>query len=242
MSKNKKQTTKQKKKEITKTKNNDSNSPKENKVNKRGKKIDEKKMHESVQSKKNTTADTKTQIKEDKKVKEPHHELLNSHSSGSSNEISKLVKIVLIVTGIMIIFYGITLIATNQADNVNDENQSDEDNAATEIQYENIMIGTILNHSGTYYVLIEQEGDNRVAEYESIITTIESSEDAPAIYKANLTDSFNKVYLGKEQNYYVDNIADFRVTGTVLVTVVDGKIDSVKDSYDDIKNQLNDLV
>ena len=54
MSKNKKQTTKQKKKEITKTKNNDSNSPKENKVNKRGKKIEEKKMHESVQSKKKT--------------------------------------------------------------------------------------------------------------------------------------------------------------------------------------------
>lgn len=255
MSKNKKQTTNKKKEETVKTKNNSSNSQKNNnkandktnnkvnnKINDKGKKIEEKKSSNPKGNEKVTAADSKTKAKEEKKAKESTRELLNNTSIGSSNEMSKLVKIVLIVTGIMIIFYGITLIATNQADKASSDNQSDEEKAATEIQYENIMIGTMLNHGGTYYVLIEQKDDNRTAEYESIITTIESSEDAPTIYKANLTDSFNKVYLGKEQNYYVDNIADFRVTGTVLVTVVDGKIDSVKDNYDDIKNQLNDLV
>ena len=160
----------------------------------------------------------------------------------NNNEMVKLFKIVLIVTGVMIVFYGITLLVTNKSEEViNSQNEENNQPASTEIQYENIMIGTMLNGSGTYYVLIEKEDDNRLAEYESIITTIKSSEDAPAIYKANLTDSFNETYLGKEQNYYVEDLSKFRVTGTVLVKVKDGKIDAVDDSHDAIKNTLNSL-
>lgn len=227
MSKKKKQTT------------NNENATKKNK-----KRVDDSK-ETKIQEEKKVKKDKTKEVKKPKKTNdktETKRELISDPLKNSTNEMSKLIKIVLIVTGVMIIFYGITLVATHKADEVAPENDNTEEEKATEIQYENIMIGTMLNYRGTYYVLIESKDDNRVTEYESIITTVESSEDAPTIYKANLTDSFNKVYLGKEQNYYVDNIADFKVTGTVLVKVVDGKIDSVKDSYDDIKAELNDLV
>lgn len=177
-----------------------------------------------------------------KSNKEKHKAKDNSETiNNSSNEMIKLLKIVLIVTGVMMVFYGITLLATNKADEKLESQNTEDTSSETQIQYENIMIGSLLNKGGSYYVLIEKDDDNRLTEYDSLISTIKASEDAPTIYKANLTDSFNKNYLGKESNYYVDDIADFKVTGTTLVKVQDGKITSVSDNYDAIKNKLNDL-
>lgn len=188
---------------------------------------------------KKTKENKKTNKKENKNNRKKSKEEQNTDSS--SNEMIKLLKIVLIVTAIMLLFYGITLLVTNKADEKLDNQQQEQTPSETPIQYENIMIGSLLNHNGTYYVLIEKDDDNRLAEYDSLIGTIKASEDAPTIYKANLTDSFNKNYLGKEANYYVDDIAEFKVTGTTLVKVQDGKIVSVHDNHDDIKNKLTEL-
>lgn len=184
---------------------------------------------------KDTDKKNKTKDKKDNKT------IDKQNSVDNGNELIKLLKIILIVTGIMLIFYGITLLVTDKADEKIENQNKKETASKTEIQYENIMIGSLLNHDGSYYVLIEKDDDNHLNEYDSLIGTIKSSEDAPTIYKANLTDSFNKNYLGEEANYYVDDIADFKVTGTTLVKVQDGKIVSVSDSYDAIKNKLNDL-
>lgn len=181
----------------------------------------------------------KTEIKT--KPKTNNKKTQEQQTENQNNEMIKLLKIVLIVTGIMLVFYGITLLVTKKSEDVLENQKTEEQTEKAEIQYKNIMIGTMLNHGGTYYVLIEEKDDNRIAEYDSLITTIESSEDAPKIYKANLTDSFNKTYLGKEQNYYVEDIKDFKVTGTTLIKVKDGKIETAKDTYDSIKNTLKEI-
>lgn len=192
-------------------------------------------------SKKTSTAPSK---KTKTKVQEPK---LFSEDSASTQkegteEIKKLAKIIVIITVIMALLYVVTMVATNKADEANEEKESQTEKTATEIQYEDIMIGTMLNKEGTYYVLIEEDGDNRVSEYETLIQTIKANEDAPQIYTANLTDSFNKNYLAKEENTKVDNIEDFKVAGTTLVKIIDKKIDSVYNNYDAIKNKLNELV
>jgi len=206
----------------------------ENKNNNEKEEILETKNNKKNQKKQTTESDKKNNRKHKK-----HEETVVVDNS--NNEMLKLLKIVLIVTGIMVIFYGITLVATNKADETIEKENNDNQPSETQIQYENILIGSMLNNDGTYYVLIEKDDDNRLAEYDSLIATIKSSEDAPTIYKANLTDSFNKNYLGKEHNYYVDDMADFKVTGTTLVKVQDGKIVSVSDTHDSIKDKLNDL-
>ena len=159
-----------------------------------------------------------------------------------SNEFKRLIKIVAIVTAIFVLFYVVTIVVTKKS---NDAKVKQElENRTTEkaeIQYENIMIGTLLNGDGTYYILIEAKDDNRSDEYSSLIESIKSKEDSSIIYKANLTDSFNKGYLGKEENYYVDDISLFKVKGTTLIKVVDKKIDSAYDNYDAIKNKLTEL-
>jgi len=189
-------------------------------------------------NKKNTD---KKEINKKSKTKIKNAQETKTETQTQNNEMVKLLKIVLIVTGIMLVFYGITLLVTKKSEEVLENKETKEQTQKTGIQYKNIMIGTMLNHGGTYYVLIEEKDDNRITEYDSLITTIESSEDAPRIYKANLTDSFNKTYLGKEENYYVENLNEFKVTGTTLVKVKDGRIEVAKDTYDSIKNTLKEI-
>ncbi len=188
----------------------------------------------------------KVEKKKDIKTKKISKEAIEAEkqieSKTTSSEFAKLVKIVLIVTAVMLVFYLITLVATNKADNASTDSASQtEEKTKTEIQYDYIMIGEMLNYSGTYYVLIEEDGDNRINEYSTLIETISANEDAPSIYTANLTDAFNKGYLSKEANYDVSDIADFRVTGTTLVKVSDGKILDTYETYDKIKSKLKEL-
>lgn len=165
----------------------------------------------------------------------------NESRFSENSELTKLIKIVLIVTAIMLVFYLITLVATNKADKVNEETASQDEKETTEIQYDYIMIGTLFSREGTFYVLIEEDEDNRLSEYSTLIETAKANEDVPTIYKANLTDSFNKGYLSKESNYEVNDIADFRVTGTTLVKIDNGKISETYDSYESIKTKLTEL-
>ena len=159
------------------------------------------------------------------------------------NEFMRLVKIILIVTAIFAVFYVVTIIVTNRAEaaKAKEEVANEEEKEDVDIQYRDIMIGTLLSKSGTYYVLIYDADEVRSDEYDALVLAVSSNEDSPKIYKANLTDSFNKKYLSKEENYYVDDISKFKVKGTTLVKVVDGKVDAAFDNYEAIKNKLKEL-
>ena len=194
--------------------------------------------NKTVNNKKKTNI--KNQSNKNKKIDIKKNSEANSVEQ--KNEFIRLIKIVLIVTLIFAVFYGVTLLVTKKSSEViNKQEKETKTTEKAEIQYENIIIGTMLNKEGTYYVFIEEDNDVRDAEYQSLIEDAKSNPDTPNIYKANLTDSFNKGYLAKEENYYVSDIADFKVKGTALVKVVDGRIDAVFDNYDAIKNKLNEL-
>lgn len=206
------------------------------------KKNNENKNQNRKSNNKQSNKNIKNQKNNDKLQNNQKQNKKNEVQVEQTNEFSRLIKITLIVTAIFAVFYVITIVVTKKADAIKIDNEKkNETIEKAEIQYENIMIGTMLNQSGTYYVLIEEDEDNRSSEYSSMIENAKSNEDAPKIYKANLTDSFNKVYLGKEENYYVSDISEFVVKGTTLVKIVDGKIDSVYDNYDAIKNKLKEL-
>lgn len=208
------------------------------------KKEDKKEIKETV-AKKVVTESKQEEVKEervlDKKVnkeksanvKQARKQLYYTNNS-SSDELSKLIKIVLIVTAIIIVFYGVTVVVTNKA------KEATADNEPVEIQYDSIMIGSMLNIDGSYYVLIEDSDDVKLSEYTTFIQTIKASEDAPSIYTADLSSGFNKKYLSDESNYNSD-MNKFKVKGTTLVRVSDHEIKDVYDNYDDIINKLDEL-
>ena len=153
-----------------------------------------------------------------------------------NDEFSKLLKIVLAVTAIIVVFYGITVVVTNKAEEVRKEANSEK----AEIQYDNIMLGSMLNIDGSFYVLIEDADDIRLSEYTTMVQTIKANDDAPTIYTADLSSGFNKEYLGDESDYSSD-MEKFKVTGTTLVKVSDNEIADVYDNYDDIIKKLDEL-
>ena len=160
-------------------------------------------------------------------------------SNDSSDEMSKLVKIVLIVTGIMILFYGITVFITRKVNAIKTAKLGKSSEKVT-IQYDNVIIGSMLKIDGEYYVLIEKEDDEHHDEYETTLKSIEANDDSPKIYMADLSSSFNKIYLGKEKNYDSD-LSNFKVIDTTLVKINDHKIEDTFDSYDSIKKELEEL-
>lgn len=196
-------------------------------TNKKGKKKN------NIEAKKIKTTKAKTKKTKETKAKQEE-----------KNEFSRLVKIILIVTAIFAVFYVVTIIVTNKAEEAKAKEETktgDEEKEEVDIQYRDIMIGTMLNQGGTYYVLIQDKDEIRSDEYNALVTAVSSNEDSPSIYRANLTDTFNKKYLSKEENYYVDDISKFKVKGTTLIKVVDGKVDAAFDNYDAIKNKLTEL-
>lgn len=200
------------------------------------------KKQTSLQKATKKASDKKTKVESVKATKTPLHKKIET--STNNNELVRLVKIIVIITVIMALIYVVTMIATKKADEVKkDDTSTSEKTTKTEIQYDNIMIGTMLNKGGTYYVLIEEDkkDDQRIGEYDQLVTTIKNKEGATKIYKVDLTDAFNKVYKAKESNYYVDNISDFKVTGTTLLKIEDAKVVTAFDDYDGIKNELNNL-
>ena len=200
--------------------------------------------------KKNTQAEVKVkevkeQVKPEKEIKKQKEKKENIkqarkqlyyNENNDSNELSKLIKIVLIVTAIIVVFYGVTVVVTNKAKEAAEE----ENKEATEIQYDSIVIGSMLNINGTFYVLIEDQDDIRLNEYTTLTQTISASEDVPKIYTADLSSSFNEHYFSDKTNYDSD-MSKFRVKGTTLVRVSDHEITDVYDNHDSIVDELNNL-
>ncbi len=182
----------------------------------------------------------KQKVNEDKKetIERVRREL-HFEKNDSGDELSKLVKIVLLVTAIIIVFYFITTFVTRKANAINTVKKI-KTNDKAEIQYENLIIGSMLKIDGKFYVLIEKDGDEKLTEYETSIQTIKANDEAPKIYTANLTDSFNKIYLSEESNYDSD-LTKFKVSGTTLVKISDHKIEKTYDKYEDIKGELEKL-
>ena len=157
-------------------------------------------------------------------------------NNNENDEFSKLFKIVLIVTAIIIVFYGVTVVVTNKADEAKKEAESQD----VDIQYDSIMIGSMLNIDGSFYVLIADNDDIRLNEYSTMIQTIKANEDAPSIYTADLSSAFNREFLSDKTNYESD-LDKFKVKGTTLVKVDDHEIDDVYDNYNDIIEKLGEL-
>ena len=198
------------------------------------KKIKEKSFSENVKEEKMSSDITKEDNKK-KAIKDARRKL-NYAKTSDGEEFGRLIKIILIVTVIMVVFYGVTVVVTNKVKEAKDEQSSESQG----IQYDNIMVGSMLKINGNFYVLIEDQDDSRISEYDTLKQTIAANPDAPKIFVADLSDSFNSSYLSSESNYESD-MTKFRVTGTTLVKIEDHKITEIYDSYDEINDKLKEL-
>lgn len=155
-------------------------------------------------------------------------------TTSSDNEFGKLIKLVIIVTLIFLVFYVITIF-------VNKKEEKKKTETPATIQYDEILIGNILNQQNeTYYVLIQDKDDLNVPIYNAYISVYKKLSDTDRVYTATLNNPLNSRFVGEDVVFNVDNVKDLRFNKTAFIKVEKGKITAYYEE-DNIKKILLEL-
>lgn len=111
----------------------------------------------------------------------------------NDNQLLSLFKIIGVLGILFAVFYGITLWKTKE--NVLDN----EDVEEVAIQYDEILIGTLLKQSEKeYYVLVADVNGNDYSKYGVYVSMFDS--EMPKIYTSDIKNIFNQNYVGDTTN------------------------------------------
>ena len=156
-------------------------------------------------------------------------------------KIHKLIKIILVLVVVIVVFYGITVLVTKyQKTNIPNRNVSDD---PAIIQYDEIMIGTMLKQPRKeYYVLIKADDSLYNSLLDSYQKSYSGKKDALKIYTANTNDGLNQFYIATSSNIKTDDLSKFRVSDITLIKVANQKIVEAYEGIDDVEDALKKLL
>ena len=190
-----------------KTKKSNKKKTANNNVNKKTVKVENKNETKKVEK--------KEAVKVEKvKVEEKNKEIMPT----TNNEMVKLVKIVLLITAIFLIFYGITLLVTEK---------KAEETPVTEatIQYDEILLSSLFEQpNNEYYVLVTKEDDDYLGVYSVYTSKYQSKENKLRLYSANLSSGFNSSYEAEESNLNTTKIEELKLKDSTLLKISNKKI------------------
>lgn len=156
----------------------------------------------------------------------------------ANDEFKKLIKVIVSVLMIFALFFLITYLVTKE-----DNEPIPEPAVKTEIQYDEILIGELLNQNNNeYYVLVTQEKDQYVGLYNSYISLYDKKENASRVYTSNLNSVFNKKYISTESQFVIADIKDVKFKGTTLLKIKNKQITNYYETRVDIVNHLKELI
>lgn len=182
-----------------------------------------------------------TNIKNDKKSElkiKNDNKKTKSKFWDNSNELKKLVTIFLIVVVIFAIFYVLTVVINN-----NKSSQPKENNSVAVIQYDEILVGEILNQNqDAYYVLATEEDDNNISQYQSYIDNYKSNENSLKVYEVNLSSVFNKKYMSEDSDFDFNQLSEIKFSTATLLKIEDGKLTEYYEGKEEITEYLEDLI
>jgi len=162
-----------------------------------------------------------------KNKKDSKKEIINE-----KNEIKNLVLLVLCVTIIFFMFYGLTVLIMKKDKEVKNIDK---------IDFNQILISDLLAQPDkNYYVLITIENDQNKSTYDSLKEEYYKKENHKTIYNANLNDPLNKLFVG-DTTSLEGNVLDFRFDKSTLVEIEEGTIKSIYEGSIDILAKLNDI-
>lgn len=159
----------------------------------------------------------------------------------NSDEMTNLFKIVITIVILFAAFYVITYFVTESKNNTS-ENSKDKNIAV--IQYDEIMLGTLLTQSpNEYYVLIGKSTNENYKLYQKYVEAYKASDkkDKTVFYTSNLENGFNQPYVADNNHFDVESINEFRISESALIHVEDGKVANSYVGFDNILNQLKDI-
>lgn len=157
----------------------------------------------------------------------------NKESLLQRSELKNLIILVLVIVAIFFIFYGITAIIDPG------NKQNDPEVVEETIQYNEIMVGQILNRSDkSYYVLVINNENEYNGLYESYLDMYVSKNKDGNYYTVDLDNAFNRKYRGDSTLVKGNDISSFKFSDTTLLKIKNQKIDKVYAEKDEIVTAL----
>ena len=164
------------------------------------------------------------------KIKESKKEIVTSE-----NEVIKLVKIVGAVLVLFGLFYLITVLVKKE--------EPKKDSTPVEIQYEEILLATLLDQKeADYYVLAYEEKDKNLGTYSLYLSKYETVSNALKYYTVNINDGFNALFIDEEENLKVTDISKLKLNKTVLFRITKGKITETYSDPEKIDSYLAKII
>lgn len=157
----------------------------------------------------------------------------------TGNELVNLIKIVVIISAVLLVFYFITVIVEKK---LNKHDYTIKDEVAV-IQYDKIIVGEILNRTdSSYYVLVEKESDPYIDLYKTYLTTYSNTENSLRYYTVDLSDIFNRNSVA-DQNYVEGNdTSKYKFASTSLLKIENGELAAVYSDNESITQYLSNLI
>lgn len=164
-------------------------------------------------------------------MKKKKAEIIKDTTQVQNNEYRNLIILIIVIAFIFGAFYLITLKFTKD----NHDNIFKNDLDASEIGYDEIIVGNMFDKKGSYYVLLIEPNDAYKDIFDSYITSIREND---TIYTVDLGSAFNKKYLADEYSYSKNN---FKTKGTLLLYIKNGEIKDHYNNKSEIVNKLQSL-
>lgn len=192
--------------------------------------------------KKKETTSKKAEKKEGKvsSVKNKNEKTASS-TIASSDEMGKLIKIIVVLIVIVAAFYGLTVIITKfQKTSTPERNKN---TVPAVIQYDEILIGTILNQArDEYYVLIQKDDDQYRTLTSYYLQKYSSNSKSLKVYMSNMNSIYNEFYISETSNVRTNNINEFRVSTITLVKIKNHEIVEAYEGLDDVESAFKKLI
>ncbi|HHW69428.1 MAG TPA: hypothetical protein GX747_03740 [Tenericutes bacterium] len=179
----------------------------------------------------------KTQKKINKKIAKQKDVTKNVES----NEVKRLGILVAIVTGIFVIFYGITVLVMRENETYDYIKKI---STAKQVQYDEIIISQLFNQKPTeYYVFIKENEDLDNKLYDVYIENYkDSNKDGLNIYTINIDKLFNSKNKSDESNFKSANIDEIKVKKATILKIANKQISEVYEGKEEIINFFNEKI
>lgn len=150
------------------------------------------------------------------------------------------IKKLLIFIVVIIILFGLFYIFSLFIDQKDDTTISRAEGNAAVIQYDEIILGTLLTQpNDSYYVLVSKEDDSDL--YSIYTSKYKLKEDSLKIYTSDFESPFNKMYIAEESNFNIESVGELRLKDDTLIKVENHELTEYFEGSTDILNELKNL-
>lgn len=184
--------------------------------------------------KKVETKKEQVKVEPKKETKEVKKETLETMLGINYKSIITITIVTLLVIGLAICLASI--VKKNEKNNTSNTSNAN-------IQYDEILLGNLLEQSNTsYYVLVYSKDDDNLNTYNTYLTNYKTKDNALRVYYSVLENGFNKKYISDTKNYFVSNIDDLKIMTTTLLRVDGKKVVEAYDGKDSIISKLKNII